>query len=217
MLTAVMACGHSSRGTGSITEEFHAGVSMAVQHPPTNTSSSTVAGPPQPSSTSSVSRAKAAVWAISAPEMRRRRSLVSANTPAGRASKNMGRNTAVCTSAARKEEPVSSTISQAAAMACMPLPTKNTPPHSQSPRKAGWRRGLHKEVEEDMAAKWGQETAGAAAAADRTVEGVPTERDSISPCDQACTNPACLERLTKLFWRRCRVLSYYAYCLRRGA
>ena len=26
-----------------------------------------------------------------------------------------------------------------------------------------------------------------------------------------------LERLTKLFWRRCRVLSYYAYCLRRGA
>ena len=155
-----MACGHSSRGTGSITEEFHAGVSMAVQHPPTNTSSSTVAGPPQPSSTSSVSRAKAAVWAISAPEMRRRRSLVSANTPAGRASKNMGRNTAVCTSAARKEEPVSSTISQAAAMACMPLPTKNTPPHSQSPRKAGWRRGLHKEVEEDMAAKWGRKPLG---------------------------------------------------------
>ena len=86
MLTAVMACGHSSRGTGSITEEFHAGVSMAVQHPPTNTSSSTVAGGPSPAAPAA-SAGKAAVWAISAPEMRRRRSLVSANTPAGRASK----------------------------------------------------------------------------------------------------------------------------------
>jgi hypothetical protein len=50
--------------------------------------------------------------------------VVSASTPAGSASRNIGRNTAVCTSAARKDEPVSSTISQAAAMACIALPTK---------------------------------------------------------------------------------------------
>src|SRR3989344_5427432 len=47
MLTAVMAWGHSSRGTGSMTEEFHAGVSTAVQQPHTNTRNSTDAGPPQ--------------------------------------------------------------------------------------------------------------------------------------------------------------------------
>lgn len=36
----------------------------------------------------------------------------------------MGKNTAVCTSAARKEEPVSSIISHDALMDCMLLPTK---------------------------------------------------------------------------------------------
>lgn len=75
--------------------------------------------------------------------------MVSASTPAGNASRNMGRNTAVCTSAAKKEEPVSSTMSQAAAMVCMPLPMKNTAPQIQSPRKAGWRSGLQMDV--DMA------------------------------------------------------------------
>jgi hypothetical protein len=74
--------------------------------------------------------------------MSRRRSVVSASTPAGSASRNIGRNTAVCTSAARNDEPVSSTISQAAAMACMALPTKYTVPPDSSARKAGgaaWR------------------------------------------------------------------------------
>ncbi|OGB42027.1 MAG: hypothetical protein A2W72_20145 [Burkholderiales bacterium RIFCSPLOWO2_12_67_14] len=139
---AVMACGHSSRGTGSITEEFQAGVSTAVQQPQTNTRNSTEAGPPQPPSTSAPSRAQAPTCAISAPEIRRRRSVVSASTPAGSASRNMGRNTAVCTSAARNDEPVSSTMSQAAAMVCMPAPMKKTPPHTQSPRNAGCRKGL---------------------------------------------------------------------------
>jgi hypothetical protein len=49
---------------------------------------------------------------------------MSASTPAGSDSRNIGRNTAVCTSAARNDEPVSSTIIQAAAMVCMALPTK---------------------------------------------------------------------------------------------
>ena len=84
MLTAVMACGHSSRATGSITEEFQAGVSTAVQQPHTNTSNSTEAGPPQPESTSSVSNAQAPTCASNAPEINRRRSVVSASTPAGK-------------------------------------------------------------------------------------------------------------------------------------
>ena len=54
----------------------------------------------------------------------RRRSVMSASTPAGSENRNIGRNTAVCTSAARKDEPVSSTIIQAAAMVCIALPTK---------------------------------------------------------------------------------------------
>src|SRR6218665_2326615 len=81
MLTAVMACGHSSRGTGSMTEEFQAGVSTAVQQPQTNTSKSTDAGPIQPASVSKASSAQAPVCASSAPEIRRLRSGVSANTP----------------------------------------------------------------------------------------------------------------------------------------
>ena len=146
----VMACGHSSRGTGSITDEFQAGVSTAVQQPQTNTRKSTDAGPPQPPSTRMASKAHATTCASKAPEIRRRRSVVSASTPAGSASRNIGRNTAVCTSAARNDEPLSSTMSQAAAMVCMPLPMKKTPPQSQSPRKAGWRRGLQMEWEADI-------------------------------------------------------------------
>jgi len=72
--------------------------------------------------------------------------VVSASTPAGKASRNMGRNTAVCTSAARNDEPVSSTINQAAAMVCMPAPMKKMPPQIHKPRKAGWRSGLQMEV-----------------------------------------------------------------------
>ena len=71
----------------------------------------------------------------------------SAYGTAGKASKNMGRNTAVCTSAARNDEPVSSTINQAAAMDCMPLPMKKMPPHRHRPLNAGWRRGAQIEVE----------------------------------------------------------------------
>ena len=66
----------------------------------------------------------APAWAASAPSIRRLRSVVSAITPAGSESRNIGRKTAVCTRAARNDEPVSSTISQAVAMACMALPMK---------------------------------------------------------------------------------------------
>jgi len=56
--------------------------------------------------------------------IKRRRSVVSSSTPAGNASTNICRNTAVCTNAARKDEPVSSTISQAEAIACIALAMK---------------------------------------------------------------------------------------------
>ena len=55
---------------------------------------------------------------------KRRRSVVSATTPAGKASTNMGRKTAVCTSATTNADACSSTIIQAAAMAIMPLAVK---------------------------------------------------------------------------------------------
>jgi hypothetical protein len=38
-------------------------------------------------------------------------------------------------------------MSQAAAMLCMPLPTKKIPPQIHKPRNAGWRKGLQSEVE----------------------------------------------------------------------
>jgi hypothetical protein len=125
MPTAVMACGSSGRGTTSTMAEFHDGDSSAVQQPARKVSTSSVAAPAQPASTSSASSATTVTACTpSAIRMSRRRSVMSASTPAGSASRNIGRKTAVCTSAARNDEPVSSTISQAAAMACMALPTK---------------------------------------------------------------------------------------------
>ena len=62
---------------------------------------------------------------------------MSASTPAGSESRNIGRNTAVCTSAARKDEPVSSTIIQAAAMVCIALAMKYSEPLRHSARKGG--------------------------------------------------------------------------------
>jgi hypothetical protein len=126
MLIAVMACGSSSRGRISPTAEFHAGDSIAVQQPVMKVNSSSVAGPPQPANISAASTTTLTACTASAARIRRPRSVVSASTPAGSASTNIGRNTAVCTSAARKLEPVSSTISQLAAMPCMALATKYT-------------------------------------------------------------------------------------------
>ena len=121
---AVMACGSSSRGTTSTMPEFQLGDSMAVQQPARKVSTSSVAAPATPSRNSSAISATSSACTVSAVRIMRRRSVVSASTPAGSANRNMGRNTAVCTSAARKDEPVTSTISQAAAMACIALPMK---------------------------------------------------------------------------------------------
>ena len=97
---------------------------MAVQQPAMKVSTSKVAAPAMPSKNSKAISAINTACTSRAPSIRRRRSVVSASTPAGRASKNIGRKTAVCTRAARNDEPLTSTISQAAAMACMALPTK---------------------------------------------------------------------------------------------
>jgi len=135
MPTTVMACGSSSRGTTSTMAEFHDGDSMAVQQPVTKVSSSSVAGPAQPMNISTANSVTTTACTLSDARIRRRLSVVSAITPAGSESRNMGRKTAVCTSAARNELPVSSTISQAVAMACMALPTKYTVPPLTSARK----------------------------------------------------------------------------------
>jgi len=95
-----------------------------VQQPAANVKSSSVAGPAQPSKASSDSRITTPDCTRSAFMIRRRRSVVSASTPAGSASRNIGKNTAVCTNAARNEEPVSSTINHEAAMTCMAFPVK---------------------------------------------------------------------------------------------
>ena len=134
---AVMACGRSSRGTASMTVEFHDGENSAVQQPAANVKNRSVAGPASPNSTSSDSSTTVAACTASAERIRRRRSVVSASTPEGSDSRNIGRNTAVCTSAARNEEPVISTISHEAAIDCIALPTKYTPLLVHRPRNAG--------------------------------------------------------------------------------
>ena len=124
MLIVTMAWGSCSRGRISPTAEFQAGDSMAVQQPLQKVSSRMVAGPASPVSNSTASSSTQTTCTASAHRISRRRSVVSASTPAGSASTNIGKNTAVCTSAARKDEPVSSTIIQAAAMVCMALARK---------------------------------------------------------------------------------------------
>ena len=124
MPTAVMACGNSSRGTESLIEEFQAGDRKAVQLPDTKIIKSTVPGPARCTSNNTASRVPTLAWMASASRINRRRSVISASTPAGSEKRNIGRNTAVCTSAARNDDPLSCTIIQAAAMVCMALPTK---------------------------------------------------------------------------------------------
>ncbi len=146
MATAVMALGSSLRGTESATVEFQAGESMAVHAPDTKMKNSSVAGPPMPANSKAANSAPVAACSASAPRIRRRRSVMSASTPAGSDSRNIGRNTAVCTSAARNEEPVSCSISQAAAMVCMALATKYSEPLRHNARKPAWRSALQVEV-----------------------------------------------------------------------
>ena len=124
MLITETACGRSSRGTASATAEFQDGDIKALQQPQTKTRVSSTAGPTQPPITSPVSSAAAAAFTIIVRKIRRARSVMSPKTPAGKASRNIGRKTAVCTRAARKEEPVSSTISQDAAVVCIAEPMK---------------------------------------------------------------------------------------------
>jgi hypothetical protein len=76
-----------------------------------------------PASSSTASSDTTTACTASDRTMRRRRSVMSASTPAGSDSTNIGRNTAVCTSAARNDEPDSSTISHDAAITCIALPT----------------------------------------------------------------------------------------------
>ena len=142
-----MACGSSSRGIASLMVEFQAGDSSAVQQPATKISTSSVVGPAQPASSSAASSTPVAACVTRASWIRRRRSVMSAHTPAGKASRNIGRKTAVCTSAARKAEPVSSTIIQAAAMVCIALPTKYRPPASHKLRNTSCRNVAQMECE----------------------------------------------------------------------
>ncbi len=62
--------------------------------------------------------------------------MVSASTPAGSDSTNIGRNTAACTSVARNDEPVRSTNSQAVAITCVALAIKLVALASQTMGKA---------------------------------------------------------------------------------
>ena len=119
-----MACGNSARGTESLTVEFQAGDNNAVQLPLTKIRKSKVPGPPILNNISTVSNAPNTACTANATRISRRRSMMSAHTPAGNESKNIGRNTAVCTSAAKNEEPEICTIIQLAAMVCMALPMK---------------------------------------------------------------------------------------------
>ena len=130
--------------------EFQAGDITAVQHPATKIRNSTLPGPAQPARPRTVSSAVATACAPSAPSISRLRSVVSLSTPAGKTSRNIGRKTAVCTSAARKDEPVSSTIIHAAAVDCMKLAMKYSVPPPSNVRKARWRSGARMERERRM-------------------------------------------------------------------
>ena len=124
MLIDKITCGNSSRGRISPTIEFQAGDITAVQQPNNSVKNNTVAVPATPPSNAPDNIATPTACTTSVLNSKRRRSVVSANTPEGKASTNIGKNTAVCTKATTKEEACSSTIIQAAAMAIMALAVK---------------------------------------------------------------------------------------------
>jgi hypothetical protein len=70
---------------------------------------------------------------------------MSAKAPAGRASRNIGRPTAVCTRETSSGEGVIEAINQAAPTACIQPPRFDTSVASQSERNAAPRSGLHED------------------------------------------------------------------------
>ena len=136
----------SSRDKVSVMEEFHAGDKNAVQQPTTNTKNKILAGPALPANNRPTNKLPLTAWMINALVIKRRLSVMSASTPAGSEKRNMGKNTAVCTKAAKNDDPVSCNIVHAAAMICMALPTKYKAPPVNRPRKAGTRSVCQIEV-----------------------------------------------------------------------
>jgi hypothetical protein len=71
-----------------------------------------------------------------------RRSRISANAPAGRATRTAGKVPAACTRATIKGEGANDVISQAAATSCIQVPILETMNASQSQRNSRIRKGL---------------------------------------------------------------------------
>ena len=63
--------------------------------------------------------------------------------PAGKPSTSTGRLAAVCISAIRNGDPVSTVISHVADVSCIHVPTFEMIEASHRLRKSGWRSGLH--------------------------------------------------------------------------
>ena len=114
MLPRVTAAGSSSRGTSSGMIACQAGWFMAAPRPSRKVKRRRSQGVVRPASVSRPRPAAASsiqVWVTSS---RRRRSTTSASAPAGRASRNIGRLVAACTSATMVGDGDSVVISQAA-------------------------------------------------------------------------------------------------------
>src|ERR1700751_3898611 len=135
----------SSFGTSCGTIDCHDGIARTAAIPDKEINVSSQLGVIHSSHTKIANRAATATAAICTTIRRRRRSTMSANAPAGRLNRNMGKVVAAWTRATSNGSGRRLVISHAAAAFCIQLPMLETTVAVQSTAKIAWRNGLHAE------------------------------------------------------------------------
>src|SRR5579863_6274840 len=133
----------SSFGTSCGTIACHAGIVRTVAIPDTEINVSSQLGVIQSSHTKVANRAAMATAAICITIRRRRRSTMSANAPAGRLNRNIGKVDAAWTRATVNGSGLRLVISQPAAAFCIQLPILDRTVADQSTVKVVYWNGLH--------------------------------------------------------------------------
>src|SRR5207253_6776344 len=139
------AAGNSARETSSGVIACQAGTLSAVPAPSAQVRPSSTHGVVRPRSVSTPIAAAAAHIQPCVKSNRRRRSTMSARAPPGRASRKIGRLSAVCRSETRSGEAVWSVINHASPTSSIHVPRFETTETTHKARKREWRKGDHAE------------------------------------------------------------------------
>jgi hypothetical protein len=145
-LLAAIAADKSSLGTSCGTTDCQAGTVSAPAAPTRNVNSNRFPGVAQPSPTITAKIAETTVVSISTIIRNLRLSKISASAPAGIANRQIGKVSAVCTSATMKGSGLRLVMSQPEAALYIQPPTLETSVAVQITANAEWRNGAAKDT-----------------------------------------------------------------------